>query len=438
MATEILNINGWDSGWPTGSVSNVDEATAGADGASVSTTSRNDVVIFDLDNTSLTDADTITNVTIKVRGRVQFTVLGEPRFDVELLIGGVSQGIGLGPGLTSSFVTGSYVHFLWHSDWTQAQLNGAQVKVTAKDDLEATTTWYVDCIDVVVTYTPPAANAEPGAGSLALSGKAPAAVEDHLEFPAAGAASLAGAVPTLKREYTDLPPHAVTTLVGQAITLTQAYSVTTYAGVLTGQSMTLAQLLPLAAYSAALSGKVPTITVTQNHVATPATLSLLLEAEPPLLPTTGKEFAGPPIGLAVLASDEPVVVQGQDITITAPQGLLVLAGQAPTRVMGDVAAPAQYAAGLSLSTPITQRGAVMTPANASLVTVTYAPPLIQGDTALMLAGYAPTLTYTYTVYPTAGSASLLGGFVYSEAASSLVFEATLQLTALWHYERRFT
>jgi hypothetical protein len=40
MATEILNINGWDSGWPTGSVSNVDEATAGADGASVSTTSR--------------------------------------------------------------------------------------------------------------------------------------------------------------------------------------------------------------------------------------------------------------------------------------------------------------------------------------------------------------------------------------------------------------
>ena len=48
MATQVNHINGWDSGWPTGSLANIDEAVAGADGFSISTTIDTDVVVLDI------------------------------------------------------------------------------------------------------------------------------------------------------------------------------------------------------------------------------------------------------------------------------------------------------------------------------------------------------------------------------------------------------
>ena len=202
MATEKLNISGWDSGWPTGFVTNVDEPIASADGQTVSTTIENDTVVFDLDNvTDIADIDTVTAVEITVRGSVA-SALVDSKFSVELLIGGVSQGADpFVTNLSSSMSNQTYTAVGWNSDWTQAELNGAQVKVTAQQTTPGSQTWYIDCIDVDITYTAlDPIVPEPGAGTLALAGQAPTLVQTQ-DFaaprPPVGTAVLAGKVPVI-------------------------------------------------------------------------------------------------------------------------------------------------------------------------------------------------------------------------------------------------
>ncbi len=60
MATEKLYPNGWDSGWPLGLLSNIDEPLNNPDGQTIATSSSNDDVTLDLDNTAITDLDTVT------------------------------------------------------------------------------------------------------------------------------------------------------------------------------------------------------------------------------------------------------------------------------------------------------------------------------------------------------------------------------------------
>lgn len=158
MATEILNINGWDSGWPTGSVANVDEAIAGADGALISTTTENDTVLLDLTSTVIADADTVNAVDITVRCREGAGSAGNNDIGVEFLIGGSVQGSQRDTAqLTTSFQNLSVSDVAWDSDWTAAQLNGAQVRLDAKQSgMPSSATWEVDCIDVVIDYTPAA------------------------------------------------------------------------------------------------------------------------------------------------------------------------------------------------------------------------------------------------------------------------------------------
>jgi len=202
MATEKLNISGWDSGWPTGFVSNVDEPIASADGSVVSTGLARDTVIFDLtDVVDIDDAGTVTGVTITIRARQSYTIFRDGEFDVNFLIDGVSQG----PGLTVDTLGTSlsnlvYVSAFWNQDWTVAQLNGAQVSVRTTNIGEVDDqTWSIDCIDVDVTYDPPLA-ITPDAEALALAGKVPLATTtlDHVwKAPAAETLALSGQAPTL-------------------------------------------------------------------------------------------------------------------------------------------------------------------------------------------------------------------------------------------------
>jgi hypothetical protein len=155
MATEILNINGWDSGWPTGAVANVDEAIAAADGSVVECATEGDIVVFDLTNTGLTDADTITQLDITFRARETSAASGDNSIDVEFLVGAAVQGNAQNVVLTTDFQDFSLSTDAWDTDWTQAQLDGAQVRCTSvQTGMPSAGGWQVDCLDVVVTYTP--------------------------------------------------------------------------------------------------------------------------------------------------------------------------------------------------------------------------------------------------------------------------------------------
>lgn len=203
MAIETLNISGWDSGWPLGFISNADEAVVDADGSAVATNFASDVVIFDLDNVTTIDAlDVVTAVDITVRCNAS-NISHVPYLRVELLIGGISRGFDLTSTLNQVYVNEFLSNGNWDQNWTVAQLNSAQVRVTsdAVGGGSGPTEWRIDCIDVVVTYTAiDPITREPAEATLALTGEAPlrdvsedSPVEDPAEYPA----TLNGKVPVL-------------------------------------------------------------------------------------------------------------------------------------------------------------------------------------------------------------------------------------------------
>ncbi len=156
MAVDKLLPNGDDSGWPTGAFTDIDEGIASADAAVMSTTIDDDVLIVDLTATTITDADTVNSVTVKIHGRSTGSG-GKVTFTVDFQIGCVDQG---GPQVTAD-LTGSHATYTltdaaWDSDWTAAQLNGATLKIQATQTGKPTAaTWEVDAIDVEVDYTVP-------------------------------------------------------------------------------------------------------------------------------------------------------------------------------------------------------------------------------------------------------------------------------------------
>ena len=134
----------------------VDETIASADGGSTITTpaAENDAITFDLASPGLSDADTISQVDVHVHGRTSGS--GADQFGVELLIGGVVQGVSQSTGdLTGSHATyGPLNDAAWNADWTAAQLNGMQVRVTANQTgMPATVGHELSTVEVTVTYT---------------------------------------------------------------------------------------------------------------------------------------------------------------------------------------------------------------------------------------------------------------------------------------------
>lgn len=174
MTIETLLPNGDDSGWPTGSFLDIDEGIASADGSIMATTTTDDVLDVDLDDSAIADADTVNSVTIKIHGRTNGA--GTDMFMVDLLIGGVPQGVQqTGSNLGGSMATESFNDTGWNIDWTAAQLDGMQVRVTASQTaMPATVGHEIDAIDVDVDYTVAAGGrimgSLAGQGGLAGSG----------------------------------------------------------------------------------------------------------------------------------------------------------------------------------------------------------------------------------------------------------------------------
>jgi hypothetical protein len=160
MAEEILNPNGTYSGtgW-TGTGSNITEGIASADGNEISSDSDGeaDTVTIDIEPSALTDADTITNVSIVVRARVT-TNGGDESITVNLVVDSSAQTAVAGtPGeLNASHQTlASRNDATWNTDWTAAQLDALQVTVVgAQTGMPDPNVWHIDTLDVVITYTP--------------------------------------------------------------------------------------------------------------------------------------------------------------------------------------------------------------------------------------------------------------------------------------------
>ena len=215
MATEKLNITGWNSGWKGGFISNVDEAVAVADGSAISTDLYNDPVVLDFDDVAvIQDIDTVTAVNAVIRCRAEYvadpaTSPYNPKFEVELLINGVAQGLAdivAVPESATAFsnvVVAGPVLGDWDSDWTVAQLNSLQLQITATADANPhkEIDWFIDCIDVDVTYTALAPiTRTPDPDALALTGAVPVPTPTtnfKQARPTAGAATLTGKVPPL-------------------------------------------------------------------------------------------------------------------------------------------------------------------------------------------------------------------------------------------------
>lgn len=199
MATEKLNVIAWDAGWPTGFVTNIDEPIASADGQNISTTLLGDVVVLDFnDVVSIHDIDIVTVVVPTIRCRETTGDAGAAaRLAVELLIGGVAQGgVQTVATMSAAFNNDSITIPAWDVDWTVAQLNTLQLRITTTNLAAGTPQWAIDAVDIDITYTVvPTVAVEPLLGTLTLTGVAPTAAPAggfHQARPAAATLSLSG------------------------------------------------------------------------------------------------------------------------------------------------------------------------------------------------------------------------------------------------------
>jgi len=153
MATEVLYPNGDDNGWPTGDWTDIDESIASADGAVMSTSTEPDTVIIDLDDSAITDADTVNTVTVDIRARSTGSG-GRDRLVVDVDVGGGGLGSVNGDNMTGSFATYTFTNAAWDLDHTAAQMDAMQLIITSSQSgMAASADWEIDAIDVTIDYT---------------------------------------------------------------------------------------------------------------------------------------------------------------------------------------------------------------------------------------------------------------------------------------------
>jgi hypothetical protein len=164
MATDWMYPNGNDGGWDTSAHGNCNEGINGpgldddSDGPVDATflveTDRLIVLNLDLEPTGVTDADTVTQVQIRIRARLD-TGDADSNIEVDWIIGGVAQGTQQETGhLNAGFTTYTLSSAGWDSDWTAAQLNGAQVRLTTEQGgMPGGYLCHVSEVEVEVTYT---------------------------------------------------------------------------------------------------------------------------------------------------------------------------------------------------------------------------------------------------------------------------------------------
>ena len=160
MATETRFPSGDDNGWPTGDWTNIDESIAAADAATLETNIDDDVVVIDIGDFAITDADTVTGVQIDIRAK-DTGAGGKNSLSVNLDVGGGGLGAVTGANMTNTYATFTFTNALWDLDHSAAELDAMQLIIRANQTGMATAAdWQIDAIDVIVTFTPAAGGPE--------------------------------------------------------------------------------------------------------------------------------------------------------------------------------------------------------------------------------------------------------------------------------------
>ena len=149
MATEKLNINSWDGAWPVGSLANIDEPIASADGSAISTAigdRTNTIVGFD--NVSvISNLDIVTRIDITIR----LSGVSAANANVWLLINGSRIGTFNSTGsMGTGFTNYSFNQAAYNTDWSVADLNTLQVEIAP---FPSTGFISLDCCDLAGTGT---------------------------------------------------------------------------------------------------------------------------------------------------------------------------------------------------------------------------------------------------------------------------------------------
>ena len=176
MAEETLlpsadSVNNWDAGTFADVNQGVDTPNDGLTMSDISI--EGEIVTFDMDNSALSDGDTITNVTI--RTRAQRGSNNGDSLGIDLLIGGSVQGSQVNRTLGTSLDDINSNDVGWNTDWTAAQLDGLQVRLTTlQTGMPGTVDITVSEVEVLITYTPDAgtltSNGTPTIEEITVSG----------------------------------------------------------------------------------------------------------------------------------------------------------------------------------------------------------------------------------------------------------------------------
>ncbi len=155
MATETLVPTADDSGWPTGAFSDINEDFGSPDAAIMRTTDAelDDVLILDVTDSVVADADTVDEILIDIRALCSGSG-GKDDYVVDLIIGGTGQGIVTHTDVGQSFSTLAGTNVAWDADRTAAEMDGLQVSITsAQRGKAAAGNWDLDTVRVIVNYT---------------------------------------------------------------------------------------------------------------------------------------------------------------------------------------------------------------------------------------------------------------------------------------------
>ena len=156
MTLERLQINVINAVWAgaSGAAADIDEAIADADANIYGPGPEDDAADFGFSATSaaITDAATVNGVDFEIRVLDDGTA-GTAILTVELLIGGTSQGsttINPNSSLTNHTISLAG----WDSDWTKAELDGAELRLTpSQSGMPGTNAVDIDCAELIIDYT---------------------------------------------------------------------------------------------------------------------------------------------------------------------------------------------------------------------------------------------------------------------------------------------
>lgn len=427
MATEYLLPNGDDSGWTTNNAatncsSGINSGTP-TDGSYIETTAtEGDVINIDLASVvDIVDDDTVTSVTVRFRAESSNSGDG---VSVDLIVGGTAQGTqytgAASLGATFSTYTADGATQGWTTDYTAAQLNGAQVRLTStQSGMPGACDIRVSEVEVDITYTPGPITEEPDREQLVLSGKIPVAFREDYVNPDREELALNGKVPDVSAPVVRTPDRDPLVLAGQAPSFDISYE--------PGRD------------ELALTGYVPLSN--EDHYKTPDRDQLALTGQAPLL-DYGVGISHVELRLVVirglfLNTYTPTidVTTGGDVTRTPDEETLVLTGYAPSAEEDHFITPAIDDLVLAGQAPIVFREDYITPDREQLALAGYAPSAEEDhfidvtEETLVLSGKVPVVFREDYVSPARDQLALTGQAPSVEEDHFIdVTEETLALT----------